>query len=165
MFGSRTAWRRVACLVGGLCVGGALSLPGSIWATGEASPLLIPTAQNNSKDKKKPSARELWGMNFEVMDLKADGDTFVPEVVQHAGGLSLPPDLTWHSGIVLTDLDPAWKPIYSRGVAPVLIERAFGEGTVVIATDSYFLSNEAMLKDREPGLLTWFIGEQSAFAI
>jgi hypothetical protein len=115
-------------------------------------------SKDNSKDKKKPSARELWGMNFEVMDLKADGDTFIPEVVQHEGGLSLPPDLTWHSGIVLSGLDPAWKPIYSRGGAPVLIERAFGEGTVVIATDSYFLSNEAMLKDRQSSLLSWLIG-------
>jgi hypothetical protein len=28
----------------------------------------------------------------------------------------------------------------------------------VIVTDSYFLSNEAMLKDREPQLLSWLIG-------
>jgi len=114
--------------------------------------------QDKVEEKKKPSARELWGMNIEVMDLKDDRDSFVPEVVKHDGSLSLPPTLTWHSGIVVTDLDPAWKPIYSRGAAPVLIERSFGEGTAVIATDSYFLSNEAMLKDRQAGLLSWLIG-------
>ena len=30
--------------------------------------------------------------------------------------------------------------------------------SVVIATDSYFLSNEAMLRDRHPDLLAWLIG-------
>jgi len=114
--------------------------------------------KDESENKEKPSARELWGMNFEIRDLKAEGDAYVPEAVQQAGGLALPQTLAWHSGGVFTDLDPAWKAIYSRGAAPVVIERAFGKGTAVIATDSYFLSNEAMLKDREPQLLSWLIG-------
>ena len=114
--------------------------------------------KNEEKGKKKLTARELWGMNVEVMNLEVDGDTFVPEIVEHAGGLPLPMTLNWHSGIVLTGLDPAWNAIYMRGTSPVLIERRFGEGTVAIATDSYFLSNEAMLKDRQPQLLSWLIG-------
>ena len=114
--------------------------------------------EESEEKKKKLSARELWGMNTEVMNLEADGDVFLPEVVERAGGLPLPETLSWHSGIVLTGLDPAWKPIYARGTAPVLIERSFGEGTAVIATDSYFLSNEAMLSDRQAGLLSWLIG-------
>jgi len=113
---------------------------------------------DESDGKKKPTARELWGINIEVRDLKADKEKFVPEVVEQVAGLSLPQTLTWHSGIVLTDLDPNWKPIYLRGTAPVLVERAFGKGAVVIATDSYFLSNEAMLNDRQPGLLSWLMG-------
>jgi hypothetical protein len=110
-------------------------------------------------EKKKPTARELWGMNTEIKDLTAAGDTFVPEIVEEDGGnVALPAGLTWHSGIVFTNLHPAWKTIYSRDGAPVVIERAFGRGTIVIATDSYFVSNEAMLKDREPLLLSWLIG-------
>jgi hypothetical protein len=113
---------------------------------------------DESEEKKKPTPRELWGMNIEVMNLKADGDTFEPVVVEHDGSLSLPTTLTWHSGIVVTAADPAWKVIYSRGAAPVLLERAFGKGTAVVATDSYFLSNEAMLNDRQARLLSWLIG-------
>jgi hypothetical protein len=113
--------------------------------------------EEEDKDKKK-SPRELWGMNIEIMDLKAGAETFVPEVVEQDGSLPLPQTLTWHSGIVLTDLDPAWKAIYKRGSDPVVIERTFGGGTAVIATDSYFLSNEAMLKERQPALLSWLIG-------
>jgi len=113
---------------------------------------------DDSDGKKKPSARELWGMNVEIRDLKADGDKFLPEVVQQVAGLSLPQTLTWHSGIVMTDLHPDWKPIYVRGSAPVLVERAIGKGQVVIATDSFFLSNEAMLNDRQSSLLSWVVG-------
>ena len=114
---------------------------------------------NEVEDKdKKPTARELWGIGFEIRDLKADGDKFVPEVVDQIAGLPLPKGLTWHSGVVLTSLDPAWKTIYSRGTEPVLVERTFGKGSAVIATDSYFFSNEAMLKDRQPALLAWLIG-------
>src|SRR4051794_13513874 len=49
MLGSRTAWRRIACLVGGLCVGGAVALPNGLWAE-TAAPFASPIAQAN-KDK------------------------------------------------------------------------------------------------------------------
>jgi hypothetical protein len=40
----------------------------------------------------------------------------------------------------------------------VVIERSFGTGSVVMATDSYFVSNEAMAKDRHADLLAWLVG-------
>jgi outer membrane protein TolC len=49
MFGSRKAWRRIACLLGGLCLGGALSLPGELRAEAAAPP-----SQTNGNDNKKP---------------------------------------------------------------------------------------------------------------
>jgi hypothetical protein len=39
-----------------------------------------------------------------------------------------------------------------------VVEREFGEGTLVFAADSYWFSNEAMRADRHPELLAWFIG-------
>jgi hypothetical protein len=58
----------------------------------------------------------------------------------------------------MTNLDSAWRVIYTRGPDAVLAERRWGRGTVVFSTDSYFLSNEAMRKDRQAGLLAWVIG-------
>ena len=40
----------------------------------------------------------------------------------------------------------------------MLFERNFGSGSLVRATDSYFLSNEALLKSRHADLLSWWIG-------
>ena len=48
--------------------------------------------------------------------------------------------------------------IYARGTNAVVIERQFGKGSVVMATDSYFVSNEAMEKDRHADLLAWLVG-------
>jgi len=38
------------------------------------------------------------------------------------------------------------------------MERKFGRGSLVLATDSYFASNEAIVKERYPALLVWLSG-------
>jgi hypothetical protein len=52
-----------------------------------------------------------------------------------------------------------------RGTNAVVMERRFSAGTLVMATDSYFLSNEALRKDRQPELLAWLVakGRQVVF--
>lgn len=103
---------------------------------------------------------EHWGVSLEHHDLtKDDDDVYLPAKVINQSGGQLPPSLDWHSPAVFsTNLDSAWRVIYARGRLPVVIERKFGDGSVVISTDSYFLSNEAMRKDRHPDLLAWMIG-------
>jgi hypothetical protein len=46
----------------------------------------------------------------------------------------------------------------SRDERPVVIERQLGGGTITLAVDSYYFSNEALLKHRQPELIAWFIG-------
>ncbi len=118
----------------------------------------IGTAEKPEKSKPRPY-RDRWGVEFEIIAL----DNFVsnvygPQIVQNVSGLDLPEFLDWHSGIVFKNLHPDWKRIYVRDSDPVMIERRFGRGAVVIATDSYFLSNEAMLLDRHSDLLSYVIG-------
>ncbi len=54
-----------------------------------------------------------------------------------------------------------WRVLYTRGGWPVLVETTLGRGSVVVAGDSYFLSNEAMQKHRAPHLLSWLFGEHT----
>jgi hypothetical protein len=108
---------------------------------------------------KEISVIDRWGVNSKVVNLEPDDDAgYRPAQVYKARNLPLPDTLDWHSGIVFTDLNPAWKPVFVRGADPVVIERQFGKGSVVFASDSYFLSNEAMRVDRQTGLLAWLIG-------
>lgn len=51
-----------------------------------------------------------------------------------------------------------WRTNYVRTGLPVVVERSFGRGTLILCADSYPFSNEALRRDRQPGLLAWFIG-------
>ena len=117
-----------------------------------------PQAKEASQPKRTP-LRKWWGVEFGFVPLApGEGDTYEPAVVARKADLPLPDSLDWHSGTVFTNLDKAWRTVYARGTNPVVVERKFGPGTVVLATDSYFLSNEALRKDRQPELLAWLVG-------
>jgi hypothetical protein len=116
-------------------------------------------SDDETAEIQKVSLEEKWGLGFSVTNLSmGDDDAYAPVQVRNQTTLPLPHTLEWHSGIILTNLDKAWQAIYSRGTNPVVAERKFGRGTVVIATDSYFVSNEALLKDRHADFLAWLVG-------
>jgi hypothetical protein len=70
----------------------------------------------------------------------------------------LPPSLAWHSTLVFNPQDTAWCTIYTMSGKPVLIERSYGKGKIVLVADSFLLSNEAMKSTRYPHLLAWLCG-------
>jgi hypothetical protein len=75
-----------------------------------------------------------------------------------ASAADLPESISWHSADYFSDLDAGWRTVYERGKRAVIIERSFGPGTFVLAADSYFVSNEALRKERHPALLAWLAG-------
>jgi len=140
-----------------------------------ASTTVTNTAGTNTPARKKTRARKIleedgppirsisleerWGLEFAHERLsRGDEEVYVPVTVTNVSGLALPATLDWHSGLVFTNLDSKWQVIYARGTNPVVVERRFGRGSVVLATDSYFVSNEAMWRARHPEFLAWFVG-------
>ena len=117
-------------------------------------------AKKKKKDDDETGAwmDERWGFGMDFIKLAQAGDVYEPARVANKTDLPLPRTLDWHSGMVFTNLDSAWRVIYARGTNAVLIERHFGKGSVVMATDSYFVSNEAMARDRHADLLAWLVG-------
>jgi len=74
---------------------------------------------------------------------------------------ALPASLPWYSDGILRDFDPAiWAPVYTVDGEVVAIERSYGRGTIIVLTDDYLFTNEAMLKDRSPSFLTWALGDK-----
>jgi hypothetical protein len=51
-----------------------------------------------------------------------------------------------------------WQVLATVDDKPVLVERRFGKGSIVVATDSVFASNEALSKAPVPEFLAWLIG-------
>ena len=96
-----------------------------------------------------------WG--FKLHSEKVSGKTLAATYTgQNFGGL--PSTIPWHGGLRFVHLDSEWRIIYRCLEKPVVVERTFGNGTLVLATDSYLVSNEGLWRDRQPELLSWLIG-------
>ena len=104
------------------------------------------------------SLADEWNFHAGFQELFPQRDSYEPVRVVNQTELPLPEKLDWHSGMIFTNSDPAWKTIYARGTNAVVLERKFGPGSVVLATDSYLFSNESLAKDRHADLLAWLIG-------
>ncbi len=93
-----------------------------------------------------------WGVKTEPSTEKnAEASLIGPEK-------DLPASLAWNSTLVFEPQDADWHVIYTRVGKPVLIERSYGKGSIVLSSDSFFLSNEAMKSKRSPELLSWLCG-------
>ncbi len=98
------------------------------------------------------SIREHWGFDF--------GYTAIPEASQvdkkqpvfkaYAGLPDLPAAVSWHTNLYFEPLDNSWRTIYAVDGKPVVIERKMGQGSIVLCSDSFFISNEAMRGERHP---------------
>ncbi len=109
------------------------------------------------------SIREHWGFDF--------GYTAIPEASQvdkkqpvfkaYAGLPDLPAAVSWHTNLYFEPLDNSWRTIYAVDGKPVVIERKMGQGSIVLCSDSFFISNEAMRGERHPQMLVWLMGGQS----
>ncbi len=53
-----------------------------------------------------------------------------------------------------------WKVLATVNQDVMIAERRFGQGSIVVVTDSYFASNEALLKEPSPAFLAWLVGNR-----
>jgi len=75
-------------------------------------------------------------------------------------GLNMPQAAEWMNEIYFEpENNSLWKTICRRGGSPVLIERKVGHGSIVLAGDSYFLTNESVARHEATPLITWIVGD------
>jgi len=114
-----------------------------------------------SKKNTMVSIQEHWGVGFEFnqnLPVK-DGSYLAIDAVTNRP--DLPPVISWHSNLYFDLLDKSWQVLYSSEGHPVMIERPFGKGSLVLCADSFFISNEALRSERQPQLLVWLLGRNS----
>jgi hypothetical protein len=75
----------------------------------------------------------------------------------------LPHQLPWRTTLSFKPDEAHWQTLYAREGKPVLIERTLGAGSILLSSDSYVFSNEAMKKDRHPRLLSYLCGQGHKF--
>ena len=111
---------------------------------------------NDKLNDKSVSLKEHWGV---VTDYAED-----PELISRAQlavdyySWEMPRSISWHSTLYFTDLTDEWRVVYACNKQPVIIERPFRNGSIILSADSYYLSNEALWAERYPGLLAWIMG-------
>lgn len=78
--------------------------------------------------------------------------------------LPVQPRLEGRSGLYFIPPEEGWTALYGKGVPEGespwvgVMERKVGSGSVVLCSDAFFLSNEALRNNRNPELLSWLMG-------
>lgn len=118
------------------------------------------------EDLRKVSVRDRWNVSFDYTELsKTDDGKIVPVFAARRGmpdDSPLPRSISVHTSLHFDKSGPDWRTIYARvagtNVQPVVIERMMGKGSIVLCADSFYFSNEALRREREPELLAWLVG-------
>ena len=89
-----------------------------------------------------------------------DTPTDVPKlIVRRKEGAGLPLMLNWHGREWFETSNRAWRTLYTNPEGgAVAIERPLGAGTLVLLTDSWHFTNEALRDDRTAEWLAWLVG-------
>lgn len=116
-------------------------------------------ANSQKKEDQFVSLTENWGVSIGYFEAKENNKKNAFKAESNIKDLNTPVIL--HTVKFFDDLSDSWKVIYASDDRPVIIERKFGKGTVVLSSDSYFFSNEALRGQRHPKLLAHFMGLNS----
>lgn len=107
------------------------------------------------------SLKRQWGFDTDF-EKREDGkqvdESYQTAVTDITG---LPSPLVWHSAMFFKNLDTAWNILYTNNDRPVIIERPFGNGAIILVSDSFLFSNEALHSDRQTLLLSRLVGPNS----
>jgi hypothetical protein len=99
------------------------------------------------------SLLDRWGFHYDFHEQFVQGDhAHRAHDLTGTGSHGLPESISWHSALYFDRINESWTPVYTLKGHPVIIERTFGRGKIIMSTDTYFVSNEALLKERRPTL-------------
>jgi hypothetical protein len=100
-----------------------------------------------------------WGVNIGYR--RGAPDDSGNELTAEAAQPDLERSLSWHTALYFQHPTKDWRVLYQCEGDPAIMERSMGKGSIVLAADSYFLSNEAMRKERAPALLATLLAANS----
>jgi hypothetical protein len=102
------------------------------------------------------SLSEKWGVRIGYLKEQEQSAAHLVPIHRNQ---SLPSSITCHTTQYFIIDGDEWDIIYTQDGHPIIIEKRFGAGTIILYADTYILSNEAMVSDRHPDLLAWFVGK------
>ena len=98
----------------------------------------------------------LWGVELWLRKI-VDRDKGALRV--EGAGEGLPADLEWKTCLYFKPTAGApWRVLMTHGSLPCVMELQYGRGSIVLASDTYFLSNEALAEKPSTDFLSWIVG-------
>ena len=105
--------------------------------------LPVCSVDTKANDRTKQRVSQPWDLAWECVERASDEDR-----------RSYAPDY-----YALSHVDRRWRAIeFDRDGRPIAAEQAVGNGSLVLITDTYALTNEALLRDRKTDLLARLLG-------
>jgi hypothetical protein len=143
----------------------ALQAPdGSEGRTGSSDYELSPPRKESGSPSKNnrstPPTAETW-----IEALQASG----VRIFRHADASArhhfesgvFKPSGSWLGPLYFRDLSSAWRIVAEADHLPVVIERSFGRGNIILVADSYLLTNGSLANDRNTAFLGWLFRKQT----
>ncbi len=122
-----------------------------------APPVVMPPGFTKIDIYQRPFFRN-WDVGIDTLPMRLKEDRFVPEFAEPSSSGDWP-RLHWHSRYVLAPGE-GWRVLYSRKNRPVMIERKLGKGSIIIASDNYFLSNQGLRRSPSGPLLAYLLDKR-----
>ncbi len=120
-----------------------------------------PDRRIQDTDGKCISMKKKWGVTLAFAEEPSEKADYAGDDLSQRHFGELPQTISWHTALYFDEIDTIWRVIYAANGRPVLIERPYEKGSLVLAADSFFLSNEALKSERHPALLAWTLGESA----
>ncbi|HPO11832.1 MAG TPA: DUF4350 domain-containing protein [Candidatus Hydrogenedentes bacterium] len=157
-------------LTGGRMVIAYYPLSGVYWKEEQERAEREKTREGESEKEAIQGEKELYVNIKERWGFEISGKAFSEKaqkifVNKKAEVEELPDSLPWRSASYFEKLADHWRVVYARDDFPVIIERQWGSGSIVVCADSYFISNEALRKERPTGFLTWLVGPNTQIVV
>ena len=117
--------------------------------------------KKDSAQARQASIRKHWGIAMAYNKILPIEDDKHLAIEATASREDLPPMISWHTNMHFDVADDAWQILYSYKELPLIVERKYGQGSILLCADSYFMSNEALWAERHPQLLLWLMGRHA----
>jgi hypothetical protein len=98
-----------------------------------------------------------WGFAFDLAQDDARAP-FAGKAEPADASSDLETGVRWHSALYFKGLAAGWRTLMTCNGVPVIIERKYGDGSIVLCSDTFFLTNEGMREARAPRLIAAIFG-------
>ncbi len=126
-------------------------------------PCPCPTDEDEPGDE-QPEKEETFQSISERWEFSIAAETEKPEDMFATAAFDSPlrstmPMVFWPTTRYFKQTAEDWRVIYTKNDRPVIIEKKWGKGSIILLTDSYLFSNEALKKESPAALLAWLVGD------